>query len=145
MTLLVVSCPWFGSSWGPAFNLPIFGFIVSFCCPCGVATDLLFIFGSLLPCLAYSFGRCCAIVNRALCMSVLSVFFPGACHYMQLSLFFLSIRFCSLSLQCFERFRLQFIYLDRSSSIFGIRFLMLFFVFFCISACDIACGLHLSL
>ena len=37
------------------------------------------------------------------------------------SLFFLSIWRCSLSLRCFEWFRLWFVYLDRSSSIFGIH------------------------
>ena len=154
MILLAVGCPQIGSFfWGPAFNLPIFGFLVSFCCPCSAATDLIFIFGSLLPCLAYSFRHRCTVVNRVLAYACPSfLFFPIACHYMQLSLFFLSIHFRSLSIRCFEQFRLRFVYLDSSSSIFGIRLLMLFLVFLCISACVsqrpslvfIACHFQLS-
>ena len=33
----------------------------------------LFNFGSLLPCLVCSFGRCCAVITCALCVYVLSV------------------------------------------------------------------------
>ena len=140
MILLVVGCPRFGSFfWVPAFNLPIFSFLVSFCCPCSAETDLLFIFGSLLSCLAYSFRRCCTVVNRALAYECPSfLFFPRVCHYMWLTLFFLSICFRSLSLRCFERFRLWFVYLVSSSCIFGIRLLMLFLVLLCILACDVA-------
>ena len=88
MILLAVGCPRFGSFfWGPAFSLPIFSFLVSFCCPCGSATDLLFIFGSLLPWLAYSFGRCCTVINCVLCVSVLSVFSGSLSLYAALLIF----------------------------------------------------------
>ena len=108
-----------GSSvWGPAFSLPVFSFLVSFC---GAMADLLF---SALVCCFLVWSAVSDVVvplstMRYACTSFL--FFPGACHYLRLSLLFLSIRFHSLSLRCFERFHLRFVYLDRSSSIFGIR------------------------
>ena len=87
-----------GSSvWDPVFNLPVFSFLESFCGPCGAATDFLF---------QLWFAAVLDVVVPSSTMSYACTsflfFFPGACHYM------------------------RFVYLDGSSSIFGIRLLMQF-------------------
>ena len=110
--------------WGPAFILSVFSFLVSFC---GATADFLFFqlwFSASVSGLQFRTllrrHQPCTMSVHPLC------FFLGACHYMQLSLLFLSVRFRSLSLRCFEWFRLQFVYMDRGSSIFGICLLMQF-------------------
>ena len=57
--------------------------------------------------------------------------------------YFFSIRFLSLSLRCFKWFCLRFVYLERSSSIFGIRLLMQV-LFSSVFRCAVSQRLHLS-
>ena len=112
-----------GSSvWGPASNLPVFSFLVSFC---GAAADLLF--STSVRCF-HVWSTVSDIVAlsstvRYACTSFL--FFSGSLllHAALLNFSLLSV---SLSLRCFEQFRLRFVYLDRSSSIFSIRLLLQF-------------------
>ena len=70
-----------------------------------------------------------ADVTSALCVYVFSVFSGTLVVTCGSPLLFLSIRFRSLLLWCFELFRLQFVYLGGGSSICGISFTLAVFVF----------------
>ena len=79
--------------WGPAFNLPVFCFLVSFC---GTTEDLLF--STLVRCFRVRSSVSDVVAPtssvRYACTSFL--FFWEPCGYIQVSLLFLSIRFRSL-------------------------------------------------
>ena len=108
---------------GVLHSIQRFLVLVSFC---GAAADLLFQLWFAASVSGLQFRTLLHHCQPSALSVRLFCFFLGACHHMWLSLLFLYIRFCSLSLQCFKRFHFLFVYLDRSSFIFGIHLLLQF-------------------